>query len=60
MASALQALWPLVLGASVALAFYAWRVHRIQLELLAPELVSKARRTESMGVILLLITFFLN
>ena len=59
-ASALNAVWPLLLGISSALAFYIWHLHRIQLEKLSPELVSKARKTESMSGILLLIAFFLN
>jgi hypothetical protein len=59
-ASALQALWPLLIGVASALGFYVWHLHRIQLEVLAPELVSKARRTESMGAIVLLLTFFLS
>lgn len=59
-ASALQAVWPLLLGIAGALAFYVWHVHRIQLEPLSPELVSRARKTEGMSGIVLLLTFFLS
>lgn len=59
-AAALQALWPLLLGIAGAMAFYVWCVHHTQLELLSLDLVSKARKTEGMSGIVLLLTFFLN
>ncbi len=59
-ASAIQAFWPLLLGIVSALAFCVWRLHRIQLEPLSAELVSKARKTEVMSEIVLLLMLFLN
>jgi hypothetical protein len=59
-ASALQAVWPLLLGIAGALAFYAWHFHKIPLERLSPELVLKAKKTERMSFIILLLSLFLN
>jgi len=59
-ASALQAVWPLLFGIAGALAFYVWHIHCIPLEPLSPELVSRARKTEGMSGIVLLLTVFLN
>lgn len=58
-ASALQALWPLLLGIASAISLYVWHIHRIQLERLSPELLSEARKTETMnGIVLLLAVIF--
>lgn len=59
-ASALQAVWPILLGIATALAFYIWHIHKIQLEPLSPDLVSSARKTEGMTGIALLLAVFLN
>lgn len=59
-ASALQALWPLVLGMGAALSFYVWHIHRIPLETLSAEQVSVARATEGMGFLALLMAFLLS
>jgi uncharacterized protein (DUF983 family) len=56
-AAALQSGWPLLLGIAIALVFYVCRVDSLQLEALSPELVSIARKTESMSWIMLLIAF---
>lgn len=48
------------MGIAGSIAFYVWRLHRIPLEPLSPELISEARKTEAMGGVALLITFFLN
>lgn len=60
LASELQQLWPLLTGIAGALAFYIWHWHRTQLEPLSPELVSRAKKTEAMGNIVLLIVVLLN
>ncbi len=60
LASALQQLWPLLGGIAAAMVFYIWHWHRTQLEILSPELVSRARKTEAMGNIALLIAIFFN
>ena len=59
-AAALQSGWPLLLGIAIALAYYVWRVNSLQLEPLSPELVSTARKTESMSWIMLLVAFVFN
>jgi hypothetical protein len=59
-ASALKSGWPLVFGIVVALAYNVWRVHRLQLEPLSPEMVSRARTTETMNWIALLIAFLFS
>ncbi len=59
-ASAWQALLPLLTGVAVAVSFYAWHLHRIELEPLAPAQVSLARKTEAMGGVALLIACLLN
>jgi len=59
-ASAVQALWPLLCGIVAAMVFYVWHWHRTLLETLSPDLVSQARKTEAMGAVALLIAFFLN
>ena len=59
-ASALQSGWPLLFGIVVAMAFYVWRVHSVQLDPLSPELVSRARNTETMGWIALLLSFLFS
>jgi hypothetical protein len=59
-AAALQSGWPLLLGIAIALAYNVWRVDSLQLEPLSPELVSTARKTESMSWIILLIAFVFN
>lgn len=60
LASQLQQLWPLLGGIVAATVFYIWHWHRTQLEMLSPELVSRARKTEAMGSIALLLAFFFN
>jgi hypothetical protein len=59
-ASALNSIYPLMFGVAVALAFYLWRVHRIQLEPLSLELVSRAKKSEGVNIIILLFSLFLN
>ena len=59
-ASALQAIWPLLLGIGSALAFYVRHIHRIPLELLTPEQVSEARNREGVGVIGTLLLYLWN
>jgi hypothetical protein len=59
-ASAVRAIWPLLLGIVGAFAFCLWHVHRIQLEPLLPEQVSNAKKTEGMNALVLLAAFFLN
>ena len=60
LASGLQQLWPLLFGTITAITFYISHWHRTQLEVLAPELVSRARKTEAMGNIALLLAVLLN
>ena len=59
-ASALQAFWPLALGICIAMSFCIWHIHRIPLEVLSPQQVSLARKTEGMGFFAFLAIFFLN
>jgi hypothetical protein len=59
-ASALQALWPLLFGIAASTAFFIWHWHRAELETLSPDLVSRARKTENITNIGLLLILFLN
>lgn len=59
-AVALQAPWLLLVGVFGALAFYVRHWHRVRLERLSPELVSIARKTETMSAIALLIAIILK
>ena len=59
-AAALLSGWPLLLGIAIALAYYVWRVDSIKLEPLSPEQISKARKTETMDWLTLLVIFFFN
>ena len=60
LASGLQQLWPLLCGTIAAITFYISHWHRTPLEILPPDLVSRARKTEAMGNIALLLAVFLN
>lgn len=59
-ASALQAASPVLIGIAVAVAFYIGHWHRVELDSLSPELVSKARRTENMTSLALLLSLFIS
>lgn len=59
-ASALLAVWPLLSGIGAAILFFIWHWHRTELEMLSPDLVSRARKTETMTNIALLLLLFLN
>lgn len=59
-AVALQAYWPLLCGVAVALAFYFWHWHRVGLQTLSEEQVARARKTEAMSTLALLLTIFLQ
>jgi uncharacterized protein (DUF983 family) len=59
-AAALQSGWPLLVGIAIALAYYIWRVDSIHLEPLSPELVSKARKAETMTWFTVLMAFLFN
>ncbi len=60
LASELQQLWPLLCGTIATMTFYISHWHRTQLEKLPPELVWRARKTEAMGNIALLLAVLLN
>lgn len=60
LASALLALWPLLCGVAAAIVFYIWHWHQVKLEVLSPDLVSRARKTETMTTIALLLTLFVS
>jgi hypothetical protein len=60
LASEMKQLWPLLYGTIAAITFYISQWHRTPLEILPPDLVSRARKTEAMGNIALLLAVFLN
>ncbi len=59
-AVAVKAAWPLLLGIGGAIAFYLWHWHHVELEALSPQAVSRARKTEVLGFVALLIAFLSN